>query len=94
MWVLGGFLFIAGVAVSRLTHALLWGSSRIFWARPFPGFLDRKKFGDSFALSLISLSYILPNLLNEVQTYRKKCSKINADTVVTPLAVRKDLYCK
>jgi len=41
-----------------------------FLTTPFPAFLT-EKLGDFFALSSISLPYILPNLLNGVQTNRE-----------------------
>ncbi len=57
--------FVVGVAVSRLTQRCMF--RKLITTPKLPDFLVRK-LGDFFALSLIFLPYILPNLLNGVQT--------------------------
>ena len=54
-----------GVAVSRLTRRCIF--RELITTPKLPDFLVRK-LGDFLALSLIFLPYILPNLLNGVQT--------------------------
>jgi hypothetical protein len=68
MWVFGWDFFIAGEAVSRLTRHVRENRG-LSGHTHFPDFLNRKLV-DFFILSLISLPYILPNLLNGVQTYK------------------------
>ena len=56
------FEFDVGVAVSRLTQRCAF--RELITTPKLPDFLARKH-GDFFALSLIFLPYILPNLLNK-----------------------------